>query len=274
MPVALTALTYGLALHVPEDGALLVQAIVRERDGAIDVELCSLDRARPDAWRSHMGGTIEALARPAIADLNAAPAQALDLAGLAALAPGQFYPAIAPLGFGYGPGFRALVALWRGPGRVVGEVVLPTHLSAGAHPLHPALLDACLHTYAAVLPEYGDLAHLPAPDEGTFLPISVERFEMYRSGIGRAWVQCRLRAAAPGSTGHTVDLHIFGDDGAAVALIGGLRVGRLTPRQLQADGAPGEAQTLFRTRWIEKAEKVETAEKAEKAEKALSLIHI
>lgn len=169
--------------------------------------------------------------------------------------PARYYEAIAPLGFGYGPGFRGIVELWQGDGEAVSRVQLPEHLDASAYPLlHPALLDACLHIYPALVPDYRALAGLEAGSDGTWLPISIERFEIDRAGATRVWVHAKRRDVAHADAGViTVDVEIYGDDGAPVALIGGLTLKPITRTQIAPPAAASRYRALHRLEWVERA---------------------
>ncbi|MEU3522168.1 SDR family NAD(P)-dependent oxidoreductase [Streptomyces sp. NPDC006654] len=61
-----------------------------------------------------------------------------------------FYDGLAERGYGYGPAFRGLRAAWRTGDELYAEVELPT--APGGFGLHPALLDAALHTVTLGLP--------------------------------------------------------------------------------------------------------------------------
>ncbi|WP_324605060.1 polyketide synthase dehydratase domain-containing protein [Streptomyces sp. NRRL S-1022] len=78
------------------------------------------------------------------------------------------YEHLEELGYAYGPAFRGLRRAWLGEGEVFAEVALPEALraEAGRYLLHPALLDAALHT---LLPGVVD------PDREALVPPSPER---------------------------------------------------------------------------------------------------
>ncbi|MFF3911829.1 SDR family NAD(P)-dependent oxidoreductase, partial [Streptomyces sp. NPDC001848] len=61
-----------------------------------------------------------------------------------------FYDGLAERGYGYGPAFRGLHTAWRTADALYAEVELPTE--PGGFGIHPALLDAALHTVALGLP--------------------------------------------------------------------------------------------------------------------------
>jgi polyketide synthase 12 len=86
----------------------------------------------------------------------------------------EAYPMLAAHGFEYGPGFRALCALWRRGADVFVEAALPEQVKADASRfgLHPVLLDAILHgvVVAGVLAE-SELTRLPFEWEGFSLNV-------------------------------------------------------------------------------------------------------
>ncbi|PJI99808.1 acyl transferase domain-containing protein [Streptomyces sp. 2333.5] len=61
----------------------------------------------------------------------------------------ELYDTLAARGYGYGPVFRGLRALWRSGDELYAEVVLPERAHDGRYGCHPALLDAALHPLAA-----------------------------------------------------------------------------------------------------------------------------
>ena len=98
---------------------------------------------QPDTeWVLHAQGMLgvspAAVSSPA--DLSVWPpagATAVDVTGA--------YERLAARGYGYGPAFQGLQALWRRGQEVFAEVAVPDGLEVGAFGIHPALLDAVLH---------------------------------------------------------------------------------------------------------------------------------
>ncbi|MEU2982645.1 type I polyketide synthase, partial [Streptomyces hirsutus] len=85
------------------------------------------------------------------------------------------YERMARAGYGYGPVFQGLRAVWRRDGDVFAEVALPEREKSDGWGVHPALLDAALH--ADVLNE--------VEKEGTgplSLPFSWQGVELHASG--------------------------------------------------------------------------------------------
>jgi len=152
------------ALLVPEDGARAVQVIVTPT-AAKDASCAIWSRADADdqtAFQSHAtvaGMTVLEADEGAVpaADLDAVRARCPEV-----VLPEHFYAELGRLGLDYGPAFRAVVALQKGDGEAIGELVLPTVdglEDADQYEVHPVVLDAALHCLLAAFP-HGAL-HLP-----------------------------------------------------------------------------------------------------------------
>ncbi|GFH34820.1 type I polyketide synthase [Streptomyces pacificus] len=72
----------------------------------------------------------------------------------------ELYGTLAARGYGYGPVFRGLRALWRSGDELYAEVALPERAHDGRYDCHPALLDAALHPLATA-DESGGQVRLP-----------------------------------------------------------------------------------------------------------------
>ncbi|MFJ4923842.1 SDR family NAD(P)-dependent oxidoreductase [Streptomyces sp. NPDC088725] len=97
-------------------------------------------------WTRHASGTLTPTSAPAPDTLTPWPPPAAD-----ALPVEGLYETLAEAGYGYGPAFRGLRAAWRSGDDLYADVALPgEHTgSTGDFGLHPALLDAALHTLRA-----------------------------------------------------------------------------------------------------------------------------
>ncbi len=151
-----TDLTLETPLVLPLTGALQIQVTVAPSDGsaarALTVHARPLsthdDTALP--WVRHAAGTLGDEPAGPPEHLGTAPwppagAEPLDVSGL--------YTRIAENGFHYGPAFRGLHAAWRLGDEVYAEIAPQdgtAHERAGDFTVHPALLDAALHTVALV----------------------------------------------------------------------------------------------------------------------------
>ncbi|ABP55223.1 type I polyketide synthase [Salinispora tropica] len=148
----LDELTIGTPLVLPAEGGLALRVAVDAADdsGARTLGIWTRpDDAADDAgWTRHAEGVLvrQAGADPAAADLSEWPppgAEPVDLTGL--------YDRLLDHGYGYGPVFQGLRAVWqRGHGdtaEVWAEAALPEVAAADVPRflLHPALFDAALH---------------------------------------------------------------------------------------------------------------------------------
>ncbi|HVQ98332.1 MAG TPA: type I polyketide synthase, partial [Mycobacterium sp.] len=133
-------------LVIPPTGSVAVQVVVGAADesGARALSVFSRNDARP-GWTLHAEGQLTSVHRREVepdADLSTWPpvgAASVDVDGL--------YDRLAARGYGYGPAFQGLTAMWRRGDEVFADVTLPT--DAGISPtgfgVHPAVLDAALH---------------------------------------------------------------------------------------------------------------------------------
>src|SRR5215831_19870400 len=151
------------------------------------------------------------------------------------------YETLRALGLEYGASFRAIETLQRGTGEVLARVRLPSHLSHdGQHDgqagLHPALLDACLHLYPALVEDYGDFTQAAQEWRCTYLPVSVERFRSANVRAREVWAHGVRRQPANGDTDmFTIDIAIYQDDGRFAAAIEGLSLKSLPPEALRPE---------------------------------------
>jgi acyl transferase domain-containing protein/surfactin synthase thioesterase subunit len=248
--VEIANLQYREALVLPESGERMVQSILTPVDDAtVEFRFTSIGANLGDGWRTHMVG----LARK---QNGAANARAVPLARdhvsqlcTSSIALDRYYGALHALGLEYGPSFRAIETLRRGDGEILTHVRLPPHLSADDQSgLHPALLDACLHLYPALVDGYGDFTRADRDPHGTYLPVGVELFHCTGTRAREVWVhgvRRPPRAADAGSL--TVDITIYEDDGRFAAAIKGLTLKPLRPEALAPPAGTGVADAPSRS---------------------------
>ena len=180
-------------------------------------------------WQLHFtAGAVAAAAGPA------EPAVSLPRlrAGLAPVDLGGFYEGFARSGLDYGPGYRGLKQGWRGGDHLLACIELPeARWALPGCALHPALLDACLHTLR--LDEAGDRP-------GAWLPISLRALRLYRPLPSRLWCLARWRERPDGRSAEA-DLSLYDDSGSCLATLQGLRLAMLAPPAAAGPAAmPGE----------------------------------
>ncbi|MEV7091758.1 type I polyketide synthase [Amycolatopsis sp. NPDC051045] len=230
-------------LVVPRRGGVRVQVALGGpgEDGARTVDVYSL-REDADTWTRHATGVVVPGERPRAAaafDFAAWPppdAQPVDISGA--------YDVLADVGYGYGPTFRAVRAVWRrGTGdqaETFAEIALPEdhREEAGRFGIHPALLDAALHSTmvsaAADTESYGDEVRLPFAWNGLWL---------HAAGAS----VLRVRVAKPERD--SLSLEAVDETGGLVVTLDSL-VGRpVSNEQLTTAAGSARAGSLYRVDW-------------------------
>ncbi|HEX5851526.1 MAG TPA: SDR family NAD(P)-dependent oxidoreductase, partial [Solirubrobacteraceae bacterium] len=159
----------------------------------------------------------------------------------------ELYERLADGGFAYGPAFRGLRAAWRVGEDVVAEVSLPESISgqAGAFTLHPALLDATLHSISA-----GEHDADAGSSATVSLPFSWAGVSVGASGAGSLRVATTLPESASATPeADTRSLAMADDTGAIVATVSAIAA-RPVPREQFAAGVRVGRDSLFVLDWI------------------------
>ena len=95
-------------------------------------------------WLLHAEGMLGIAAAEASADLSVWPpvdAESVDIS--------DGYARLAARGYGYGPAFQGLAAIWRRGPELFAEAAIPAEASVDGMGIHPALLDAVLTRHGA-----------------------------------------------------------------------------------------------------------------------------
>lgn len=225
---------------------LLLEA---EGGGQARFTLASLGEGKAD-WRTHMEGVV----RPAAPDpvrRNGFDAKRIQRRCATSLKASAYYAGMKSLGLGHGSAFRGIESLWRGEGEALARIRLPdgVALSEGAEGPPPALLDACLHLYPAVIDALGDFSRPPPADADLPLPVSIERFRMAAPPARELWCHARRRPAN-GHAGLTiVDIEARDLDGKLVMGFDGVAVKPLSPEQFRPAPAGRGERWLYQLRW-------------------------
>ncbi|MFD0444350.1 polyketide synthase dehydratase domain-containing protein [Streptomyces indonesiensis] len=163
-------------------------------------------------------------------DLTAWPPQGAEPAEVEGL-----YEHLAQGGFAYGPMFQGLTAAWLRGDEVFAEVRLPEDrkADAGAFGLHPALLDAALHsTFARA-----------GGDEQGRLPFSWSGVSLHAVGADAL----RVRLTPAGADG--VSLELADGTGAPVASVEQLALRPVSAGQLAEGRSAAYHESLYRLDW-------------------------
>ncbi|WP_433728946.1 SDR family NAD(P)-dependent oxidoreductase [Actinoplanes sp. CA-051413] len=235
----LEELTLEAPLPLPDRGGVQIQVVVTgaETDGPRAVSLYS----RPDtgaeaAWTRHAsgsmsGGETTTAATPTRSGEwppgDATPVDVTDL-----------YPRLEDQGYGYGPVFQGVRAVWRRGEELFAEVTLDVeqHADAGRFGVHPALLDSALHAVVDLLPRPVD----ETADVRPRLPFIWSDVEVL--AVGATALRVSISPEGP----DRVRLTLTDPAGQPVARVGGLAL-----REMAAEALPTTTGTggLFRVEW-------------------------
>ncbi|MFF4503026.1 SDR family NAD(P)-dependent oxidoreductase [Streptomyces sp. NPDC001401] len=213
---------------VDEEGRREIRVFSRAADDVTDTDV---------AWTHHATGLLAAESGDGLGQaLTDRLGRASDgpvewpPRGASPLDVSDLYERLARRGYGYGPSFRGLTRAWRHGADVWAEVVLGEgeHAEAGRYGLHPALLDAALHTI--------DLATDGTDETPAVLPFAWQ--DVTFTGGGAHRLRVRLTMAGPAQAG----LAAYDEEGRQVAAVGSV-VLRPVPENLMT------GQDLYRVAW-------------------------
>jgi acyl transferase domain-containing protein/NADPH:quinone reductase-like Zn-dependent oxidoreductase/acyl carrier protein len=133
-----------------------------------------------------------------------------------------FYAAMLSRGLDFGPRFRGLKQSWSGPGEALAEIV-PREAGETGWELEPWWLDACLQVAALAID--GD----DASRGDLYLPMSLERLEVYARPEGPAWSYITTRRLDDNTL--VADVTITDNDGQPLAHLSEVRFRKLKPKK-------------------------------------------
>ncbi|GAA3031503.1 hypothetical protein GCM10020000_05590 [Streptomyces olivoverticillatus] len=227
-------LTLVSPLILPERGTVHVQLWVGGADDAGRREVRFHSRpanAADPSWTLHATGTLGRETTPlAFDDAAQWPprgATEIDLDGL--------YERYAATGLEYGPVFRGLRAVWQRGEELYAEVALDRQVrDAQAFGIHPALLDAVLHSTVFASAD---------GDQRGLLPFSWGGVSLHASGA--SVLRVKVTSAGP----DTVRLAAVDVEGQPVVSVDSLVLRSASP-QAAANSRRDETNSLFHVDWI------------------------
>lgn len=167
-------------------------------------------------------------------------------AGAVAVDMADGYERLAERGYGYGPVFRGLTAMWRRGDELFADVKLPvdTEVSVAGFGIHPALLDAALH---AML--------IANPTAELVLPFSWQSFSLHATGASAV----RVRIAPTSLTGtSSVSIELVDGLGLPVLSLTSMVAQQITGQQLLAAVSNSVPERLFEVVWSAQPETTPT----------------
>ncbi|WP_455711686.1 SDR family NAD(P)-dependent oxidoreductase [Streptomyces kronopolitis] len=226
-------LTLESPLILPEEGARSVQVLVGAAQDAgrrtITIHSRPQDGDPHAAWTRHATGLLATGPQ----EEPAAASQAWPPAGAVPVPVDDLYDRLTEGGVEYGPSFRGLRAAWRLGEDFYADIDLPQLSDAERFTLHPALLDAALHSLA--LP--GAILHTGQ----AHLPFSWSGVRLHASGADA--LRVRVRGTGPSSVG----LELADGTGRPVATVGELALRPVSQEQLRTPGA--DPTSLYTVEW-------------------------
>ncbi len=185
---------------------------------------------RPDAvaWTLHAEGDLSAEDVQPDFDLNAWPPPGAEVIDVA-----DAYSDMLTAGYGYGPSFQGLRAMWRRGDELFAEVVLPDSADAAGYGLHPALFDAAMHAFIVHSIRHGDI-------DAPALPFSWNRVALHATECSAARVRILMRD-------NQIALQLADSTGRPVLSVDALDTRPVTADRLRAGSV---ADALFTVEWI------------------------
>ncbi|MDT5277476.1 MAG: mycoketide-CoA synthase, partial [Mycobacterium sp.] len=174
-------------LVIPATGSVSVHVFVGGADESGGRAVSVFSRADAHSgWTLHAEGVVRPGAADPGTDMSTWPpvgATPVDIDGL--------YDRLAGRGYGYGPAFQGLTAMWRRGDEVFAEVSLPS--DAGVSPagfgVHPAVLDAALHAVIVATETDHDGTN------GVLVPFSWQGVSLHAAGASA--VRARIAPSGP-----------------------------------------------------------------------------
>ncbi|WP_413790184.1 SDR family NAD(P)-dependent oxidoreductase [Streptomyces asoensis] len=229
-------------LVLPEQGGVRIQVAVSGAgpNGSRTVDVYSLreetsDGAGQGEWTRHATGLLSQAAR-ADATTPAGDFAVWPPAGAQPVAVDGFYSDLAARGYAYGPAFQGLRGVWRRGDELFAEAVLPPEQreNADRFGIHPALLDAALHTNAFANPD----------DDRRVLPFAWNGLVLHAQGASAL----RVRVAPSGPD--ALSFQAADETGGLVLTMDSLVSLPVAAEQLGSGAAGRDSRdSLFRVEW-------------------------
>ena len=222
-------------LVIPATGSVSMQVVVGGADesGNRAVSIYSHGDAH-SGWTLHAEGIVRPGAAETGADMSSWPppgATPVDIDGL--------YDRLAARGYGYGPAFQGLTAMWRRGDDIFADVSLPD--DAGVSPagfgVHPAVLDAALHAVIVA----GEADH--DSKNGVLVPFSWQGVSLHAAGASS--VRARIAPSGPSS----VSVELSDALGLPVLSVASMVARPVSRQQLMAAVSGSGPDRIFEVIW-------------------------
>lgn len=153
----------------------------------------------------------------------------------------EFYQGIVSNGGEYGPQFQGVEELWIGKDELLGRLKMPESVAAQAlaYQIHPAWLDACLHTV---------LGSAQLRRSGLWGPVMIDRLQMFRPLDQQVFVHAvRNGQSSDAAVELDYSLRVLAEDGQVLLTVQGLKLARIVEAEIPA-GNPQD-ELLYEVQW-------------------------
>ncbi|MDT0478046.1 SDR family NAD(P)-dependent oxidoreductase, partial [Streptomyces sp. DSM 41014] len=240
-PPAISDITYheGIFIDPVEEPPVLRVSLDRASDGSWSFEI-STRYADDDAPRRNVTGRVDP-AEPAAARRGSAGRREAVQGRGREVGGEEFYRRFAAKGNQWLGAFQGIARLWYDEGEALARIEIPASIKDGVadHFFHPALLDACGHTLAAVAESSGT-----GSEDDAFVLGGIDRVRVHRAPRGTLWshaVRTEIRADAL-----VGDVEIRDEGGALLAELQGLRLRYLVPQEPRHDASNWLHEVVWR----------------------------
>ncbi len=239
---AVQEMTIHETLALPEAAEATLQVILTARDAdsyAFQIFSAAREHEEKLQWRLQASGVIANEKSPHAAS-SFSPKDFQQRC--AKHVPGNnFYEKVHAHGFQFGEKFQGLTRLWVDQEEALAEIQLPEALRAEASSfhIHPALLDACMQTLAALLPMNG-------PQADPVLMVNLGSFRLHRAPSHKLWSHVIVR---PENEAYHGQVKIYNETGELVASAENLLLKRIRRALLQCAANETESDWLYEVEW-------------------------
>jgi acyl transferase domain-containing protein len=232
-----------------EQSELVMQVVVRTAaNGAAQAEIfsrASADAASERAWTLHANCSVTRVdtGEPTV-DVAEDTLSSIRDRCPDSVSAEEHYARLAQSGVEFGPRFQGIRRMFKGAGEALAEIETPEALADGADffGIHPAVLDACLQTLGACVPD-------PSPG-GLYVLTALERYRLVRPPVHELLSHVRLRPSDSSDPDTlTADVRVLTRLGELVAVVDGMQLSAAAGLAKADPFAPASREWLHEINW-------------------------
>ena len=223
------------ALVIPEQGVRNVQVALTPQDNSYSFQVISFDSSESNSWAVHATGKIyptnveRFLGHASQTQQSLETIEEIQSRCSQKIESTEIYQSLWDRQVQLRESFRWIDQVWLGEGEILCQMKVPeTVLDALKYQIHPALIDSCFQSVAAL-----NLS-LAGDKNETFVPFSIEKFTFYqRPENGSLW--CYTRGLKDGASEEKLlkaEIQLFDQTGELVAQVNGFEGRKANPETL------------------------------------------